>query len=183
MNKLQVAEAMGYNCGPSGTFPAEHGTYCLRPIYNPRGMLATPFYEVEYTGEGEDLLRPGYFWCEWFEGERTWSEYINDRFVYGTGGMEDETGLLVAHDLDARPMPAQFKGISRYMLIECIGGKVIEVACRMMGGWGARQAVIDNYRTIDPSYDPQDINFGKNDWQIHVMPDGGFQWMDTGKEL
>ncbi|KKK60709.1 hypothetical protein LCGC14_3021640 [marine sediment metagenome] len=185
MNKLHVAETMGYNCGPSGTFP-KHGTYCLRPTHNPRGMYNGSFYKVNYVGEGDDLIKPGYFWCEWFEGESTWSEYINDRFSFGIGGTTDENGVLITTSgIEATPMPAQFKDISRYMLIERIGGKIVEVAPRLMAS-AARQSVIDNYRRdVDPSYDPQDVS---QEWlspspsQLYSLPDGGFVWEEVPHE-
>ena len=178
MNKLHVAEVMGHNCGPSGTFPKEHGTYCLRPVHNVRGMYNVGFYKIEYTGNGEDLIKSGYFWCEWFDGERSWTEYVNDEVSNARGGIEDEYGILVCEDVTELAMEKQFRGISRYMLIERIDGKVIEVAPRLMGVV-ARQEIIDDYKTIDASYDPTDIRMGPSVSKLITLSNNEFIWEDV----
>ena len=59
-------------------------------------------------------------------------------------------------------MPAFLQGKSRYMMIESIGTDIIEVAFRLMGH-NARQEMIDDYKTVDAAYDPQDITLGNSD--------------------
>lgn len=179
LNKLHVAEAMGHNCGPSGTFPKLHGTYCLRPVHNVRGMFNTSFYKIEYTGEGTDILKEGFFWCQWFEGERSWTEYVNDVGVRARVGIEDENGILECADGIPIPLEEQVKGISRYLLVERIDGKVIEVAPRLMAS-SAQQNMIDDYRTIDPSYNPDDITMRDGmTSKLISLPGGEFRWEEV----
>jgi hypothetical protein len=68
-NKLYLADALGYKCGPGGTVPEIAGKYIVRPIYNIRGMgLGTT---LEYLDSNSyDKVPPGYFWCEYFQGKQ-----------------------------------------------------------------------------------------------------------------
>lgn len=178
-NKLMVAERMGHKCGPTGTWPQEHGRYCLRPTHSVRGRGFGGWYDINYTGKGGDLLVPGYFWCEWFEGENTWSEYINDRFVAGLGGVIDEaTGYAPIYEIDAVPMEPEFRGMSRYMVIERIGGRVVEAAPRLMAVC-ARHKAVRNYQEIDPTYDPGDAEYGLREYYVRVVnAAGGYEWTE-----
>ncbi len=177
-NKLALAERLGYKCGPTG-MQAPRGTYCVRPTYNLYGNGEGGFYKIEHDGNRNIPNRPGYFWCEWFEGEHTWAEYINDRFSAGMGGVIDEaTGSMPIYEIDAVPMEPEFRGISRYMTIERIGGKMIEASTRLMAV-AARHKVVRNYRKIDPTYDPDDVEYGMHDHGLRVVnAAGGYEWYD-----
>lgn len=180
-NKLAVAERMGYDCGPSGTFPVEHGRYCLRPTNSIQGMGYGGWYDINYAGEGADLMRPGYFWCEWFEGEHSFVEYVNDRFSAGLAGTMDEaTELLYFYEMEAVPLEPEFRDISRYMLVERIGGKVIEASTRLMGPT-ARHKIMEQYRKIDPTYDPY-VEYGNYAMRRVTNTAGGYEWIDAGGE-
>ena len=66
-NKLHLAERLGHKCGPAGVRVPEEGYYIVRPIYNLRGMgLHTMMLYLR--PDVEDTIRPGFFWCEIFEG-------------------------------------------------------------------------------------------------------------------
>ena len=177
-NKLVVAEKLGHNAGPTGTFPTAHGRFCLRPMQNIHGMGVGGWWDVDYVGDGIAMLRPGFFWCEWFEGEHSFSEYINDVFVGGLAGTTTESGLLEFHTMpvgfDLEPI---FRGISRYLLVERIGGRVIEAAMHLMAN-NARPSVIADYKRFDPKYEPQDIQFGNSTFQRIVKAHGGYEWVD-----
>lgn len=177
-SKLTTAEKMGHICGPAGTWPP-HGRYCFRATHSVRGKGFGGWYDITYDGNGEDLLIPGYFWCEWFEGETTWAEYINDRFSAGLGGVVDEdTGLMTVYETEAIPMEPQFRGISRYMTIERIGGRVVEAAPRLMAVCARRKAVL-NYQQIDPTYEPTDLEYGVRPYyQRIVNAEGGYEWTE-----
>ncbi len=186
-NKLQLAERMGYLCGPVGAYPPE-GVYCVRPIMNLFGMGAGGFYKIDTSRHNNEkhIRNPdGYFWCEWFDGDWHWVQYINDVAVsYSTSVLERNilvggTGAIEPTEIAKAPeMPNVLKGISRYMLLEMKGDKIIEVSPRCMQV-APRQFIIDDYKTIDPTYDPQlDWTIG-NDMTLTSDPHGpykGWTW-------
>ncbi len=171
MNKLALAERLGYNCGPTGTLPPE-GTFCVRPIMNMFGGGEGGFFKVDGS-EGRNNI-PGYFWCEWFDGPHIWVQYINDKPVtYCKNFVVDnvmscakvETKLAIVEKL-AAPLPEYMRGISRYMMTESIGDKIIEASPRLMSS-SAFEWIVEDYRQIDPDYDPEDeideIRFSNSD--------------------
>lgn len=66
-NKLWFAESMGYECGPAGVPPIRSGWYIVRPVMNVRGM-GLDARRVHIREGDTGILRPGEFWCEWFNG-------------------------------------------------------------------------------------------------------------------
>jgi|TARA_B100000073_G_scaffold45158_1_gene33475 hypothetical protein len=73
-NKLYVAETFGHLCGPGGTEIPETREYVIRPIYNLAGMgICTTIKTLE---KGDiTSVPPGYFWCEYFEGNHYSATY------------------------------------------------------------------------------------------------------------
>lgn len=67
----------GYSCGPSGVAVPKTGKYCVRPIYNIDGMSRGA--SVQKAKKGDYIAEPGYFWCEYFEGEHYSVDFKNDR--------------------------------------------------------------------------------------------------------
>ena len=74
-NKLYVAELFKYKCGPSGTSPAEDGTYVVRPIYNLSGMGIGAHVKEIKAGDN-NATPPGYFWCEYLTGKHYSANYV-----------------------------------------------------------------------------------------------------------
>lgn len=74
-NKLWLSDRLGYVCGPGGVPIPVTGTYVVRPIYNLVGMGVGA---RKCTLERGDVrsVPPGYFWCEWFEGEHLSATYV-----------------------------------------------------------------------------------------------------------
>jgi hypothetical protein len=180
LNKLHLAEALGHSCGPVG-LSVPDGRYCLRPMNSVRGLGAGGFFDVTVDTANNQFMPviPGYFWCEWFPGaNHRFTHFINDVAVHSslnpvTNGVMRTTGNTAYGVLThAVPMPAFLQGKSRYMMIESIGTNIIEVAFRLMG-INARQELIDDYKTVDPTYDPQDITFGNSDAAelVYTVPD------------
>ena len=66
-NKLYLAETMGYQCGPGATEIPETKEYVIRPIYNLGGMGICTTIKILEKGDISSVP-PGYFWCEYFEG-------------------------------------------------------------------------------------------------------------------
>lgn len=169
LNKLHLAEALGYSCGPIGVPPPD-GRYCLRPMNSVRGLGAGGFFDVTVdTARGMFMpILPGYFWSEWFDGEHRFTHFINDVAVHSsanpvTNGTMRTRGNTKFGVLDhAVTLPPFLVGKSRYLLIESLDDKIIEVAFRS-SGMNARQEMIDDYKKVDAGYAPQDITRGNSD--------------------
>jgi len=80
-NKLEVALRFGYDAGPACTPVPKANDYIIRPIYNVYGMgigASKMFLDPEIHNK-ELLLHkhvpPGYFWCEYFEGDHHSIDY------------------------------------------------------------------------------------------------------------
>jgi hypothetical protein len=83
-NKLEIALRQGLGAGPASTAPDRNGIYIYRPIYNLYGM-GIGAKKFEYDKEtmydsliNNDVVPPGYFWCEWLEGEHLSIDYHQD---------------------------------------------------------------------------------------------------------
>jgi hypothetical protein len=168
LNKLMLAERLGHNCGPVG-MSVPNGSYCLRPQNSIRGLGHGGFFKIDVDNVSTFMpIVPGYFWCEWFNGPHRFTHFINDVAVHSslnpvTNGVMSTSGNTAFGVLThAVAMPVDLQGKSRYMMIESIGDKIVEVAFRLMG-INARQEIIDDYKTVDATYDPQDITFGNSD--------------------
>jgi len=135
-NKLTVAERMGYECGPSGTPITKPGFYCVRPIMSCAGYGSGGFlkFHAKQTQKGitQPEYKPGYFWCKWFEGWHGWTDFTDDVPVYECGGRYCNNEMILQHrpPISLTELPEQLKVISKHMLVEHIGGKIIEVSPR-----------------------------------------------------
>jgi hypothetical protein len=180
-NKLWFSEQMGYACGPVGVRPPLGKKYVIRPIYNLYGNGEGGFYEWDMTANPmAPNNHPGYFWCEWFDGPSKFTEYVNDVPV---ATMEAAAGDRhdYSYNNDHIVMPDFIKGLSRYTLLESIGGNIIEASFRHMGV-NARQESIDDYKQFDPEYDPKGIEFGINTHYVKLPAPAfkieGHYWAD-----
>jgi hypothetical protein len=154
-NKMEVAIRQGLHAGPAATAPSRSGTYLYRPIYNLYGMGigATKF---EYNESMYSLMinngvvPPGYFWCEWIEGEHLSIDYekIDDEWhtrsvwVGGHGSKDNLTRFdswqrlhedyaPKAEELKLKPYFLGYKNINKFN-IEMIDDYIIEIHLR----WG-----------------------------------------------
>jgi len=75
-NKLWLADELKYICGPCGVPVPKDGKYIIRPIYNLTGMGIGA--EIRYLKKGENIIKPGYFWSEFFEGNHYSVDYKFD---------------------------------------------------------------------------------------------------------
>ena len=76
MDKLILSRKLGYSCGPTGMDVPKPDWYIVRPCINAMG-LGLGAEKVWLEKDTEHL--PGYFWCEWFEGD-----YSIDSTGWGT---------------------------------------------------------------------------------------------------
>lgn len=132
-NKLTLAERLGHLCGPGGTEPPVLGWYCYRPIMNLGGLGWGGFikFHVDFVGPNETDLIPGWFWCQWFGGDHQWIDFTDDQPVYTLTGVENGDYLEFNEDTPPQvTLPPFLQGFSKHLLVECIGGRIIEVAPR-----------------------------------------------------
>lgn len=185
-NKLSLSERLGYVCGPSGT-NAPAGDFIIRPIMNLAGMgtggvfsHTTPIvHGIPVNDHVPAAGFPGHFWCQKFVGDHQFVEYINDVPQASTIGVLNGIDLLFTEvDPATAPLlPGILQGYSRYALGEFIDGKLIEYSPRHISDC-ARQSSVDDYRTIDSTYDPQFLKFGFTDMRQIPFPPNGFTWED-----
>lgn len=167
-NKLQLAERLGHRCGPSGTPITVPGMYCIRPVMNcaGNGHGGVLQFLCEATSEPDDNdtiiggitqppFAPGYFWCEWFDGMQTWTDYVNDAPVeeaYETS--RDPRDLFYRYRTSNYAMPTVpplLQGLSINLTIEAIGGNIIEVSPRhMYEPFGPDKSFLRKFRSMPP---------------------------------
>ncbi len=136
-NKLTIAETMGYNCAPSGTPIKKPGFYCMRPVMacsgNGEGGFLKFHAKNTQAGIEQPPYRSGYFWCEWFKGWHGWTDFTDDEPVYECGGIPHNDRIVLRYDTDIHiELPDSLRGISKHMMVEHIGGNIIEVSPRHM---------------------------------------------------
>lgn len=183
-NKLALSERLGYVCGPSGT-NAPAGDFVIRPIMNLAGMgtggvfqHSTPLVRGKPVNDFIPAAKyPGHFWCEEFGGDQQFVEYIGDVPVASTVGKLGRTIMRFTEvDPDTAPLlPAILRNYSHYGLAEFVGGNLIEFSPRHIATC-ARQSSIDNYRTLDPQYNPQSLKFGFTDMRRVPFEPDGWTW-------
>lgn len=79
-NKLELALRFGYDAGPACVPITRSGEYVVRPIYNLYGMgVGAKVIDIDISRakdmENHALIPPGYFWCEFFEGDQYSVDY------------------------------------------------------------------------------------------------------------
>lgn len=74
-NKLWFSDQQGYVCGPAGIPIPSTGEYVVRPIYNLHGMGVGASVIIFAEGPSNSVP-PGYFWCEYFEGQQYTADFI-----------------------------------------------------------------------------------------------------------
>ena len=89
MNKLEVSLKLGYHAGPAGIAVEKTGWYIVRPVYNPYGMgigAHKKWLDIADADAMSDhkYIPPGYFWCEWLDGNHYSIDYKRDKNWKGT---------------------------------------------------------------------------------------------------
>lgn len=135
-NKLYFSEQMGYNCGPNGLAPEESNWYCVRPVMNLAGMGVGARKQWINAGDNRSV-EPGYFWCEWFEGDHISVTY---RWRSGWVPISAYEGFHDGENLSRfaywmRTDPLHLRGFVQFhdvelLNVEFIGGRPIEVHFR-----------------------------------------------------
>ena len=185
MNKLALAERLGHVCGPIGTRPAVQAEVIVRPQMNIYGEGRGGFYAYDTwpfaAWDHVPNANPGYFWCERFAGNHAYTGFVDDVAMHCSYSLPYTLAVNQRwngiEDLAEAPvLPAVLQGISKYLFVESIGGKIIEVSPRL-SMQGARQKYIDAYKLIDPTWiEPNDLGFGLVGMRMKPEPAGGFAW-------
>lgn len=139
-NKLWLSEQLGYCCGPGGIPVPKDDYYCVRPIYNIRGMGAGARI-IKIKPDDLSLVEPGYFWCQVFEGDHlTFDlEWVDNqwRSLFCFQGLRTEKSLYkfnkwIRINSDYRaPEILNTLYDCKYINIETIDNKIIEVHLRV----------------------------------------------------
>jgi len=133
LDKLLLADWLGYDCGPCGVSVTSPGQYVVRPIMNLSGMGAGA--RIMHLEPGQHV-EPGYFWCEVFDGPHITVDY--GRWlepVLAMEGIRDPGAPLWRWREWRRVEPLLFPDIpiwGEYPIVnvEFIGGKPIEIHFR-----------------------------------------------------
>jgi len=88
-NKLELALRLGYDAGPACVPITRSGKYVVRPIYNLYGMsIGAKVIHINImqskSMENHALIPPGYFWCEFFDGDQYSVDYKRTRQPKGS---------------------------------------------------------------------------------------------------
>ncbi len=135
LDKLILSKKLGYTCGPAGIDVPKPNYYIVRPCVNVYGLGLGA--KKMYIEETTTHIKPGYFWCEWFEGRHLTVDYEKGKQIRCVEGFKSED-TLIKWDAwkvtdDEMPMPDIIKeefADKPKVNIEFIGGKVIEMHFR-----------------------------------------------------
>lgn len=143
-DKLRLSLFFDYNCGPCGVAPRKDGWYIVRPIYNLGGM-GVGARKVWIQAGDATQVEPGYFWCEYFEGDQYSITYNVEGFFEfnqkscwkAVRGDHNELYKFdrwersdFKFDLPYRLEDAlMFDGLT-VLNVEVVGGKIIEIHFR-----------------------------------------------------
>lgn len=171
-NKLWLSEQLGYNCGPASIAPEQSGLYIVRPIMNLSGM-GVGAKKIWIDAGDHTKVPPGYFWCEWFEGNQysvtyEWHHHHTEwKVISCWQGIKEDSNLSKF----TRWIKTDFHhriGIMFHELIdvekiniEYIEDKIIEVHLRtspdpdhneLIPVWKGNEEVVDKYTHLGYSY-------------------------------
>jgi hypothetical protein len=150
-NKLELSIKLGYDAGPACVPITKTGNYIIRPIYNLYGMgIGSHIRKIDISEaklmENHALIPPGYFWCEYFEGDHISIDFKRTKSPSGSifawkifhamQGIENKKELTkfekwIRIELTDILLPDFLNEIDcPYLNIEMIGNKIIEVHLR-----------------------------------------------------
>ncbi len=195
-NKLELSMKLGYNCGPACVPVNRNGMYVVRPIYNLYGMGVGAFKKWLRHEDKEAITRhgfipPGYFWCEFFEGEHYSVDYewrdegkggIHSHWapICTTVGKIDDNLQHFAHWEKIKNIPHFLPDFvdplqdALEMNIEWKGSNIIEVHLRsgndIVHDDPIGTEMIPHWLSDDPKYIQNMIDDG---WEYHKNYDDG----------
>jgi hypothetical protein len=139
-NKLALALRLNYCAGPAGVAIPHEGNYIVRPTYNLSGM-GVGARRMYLDAEDNHSVRPGEFWCEFFEGPHITVDYEwHDGLLMPVFAAQGECGGVELfrftrwHRISSPQLPVpdwikEFENVPR-INIEFIDGHIIEIHLR-----------------------------------------------------
>lgn len=146
-NKLELALKLGYNAGPACVPIKRAGKYIIRPTYNLYGMgIGAEIKILDPKLHANEMInhkhvRPGYFWCEYFDGPHYSIDYVRtdtwESFCTVIGECDKEDNLTRFRQWE-RIDPIQFT-LPNWLIeiddvdwlnVEAKGDKIIEIHLR-----------------------------------------------------
>lgn len=171
-NKLWLSEQLGYTCGPASIAPTISGIYIIRPIMNLSGM-GVGAKKIWIDAGDYSKVPPGYFWCEWFDGDQYSVTYQWQDYHIGWKPISCWKGIKEDHNLSKfskwiktdfyPPINILFHELAdlEKINIEYIEDKIIEVHLRtspdpdyneLIPVWKGDEEVVDKYTKMGYSY-------------------------------
>lgn len=137
-DKLILSRRLGYSCGPKGTHVPTPGYYIVRPCVNLLGM-GRGAEIVHLQNDTENDMADGTFWCELFTGDHLSVDYVDGHqrlCVQGIRGKYKDLQMWekwkkVSRKPKLPKIIENLKNRYKYLNVEMIGGKVIEVHLRL----------------------------------------------------
>lgn len=134
-DKLILSKKLGYICGPKGVNVPKPRKYMIKPCVNIMGMGEGAY--CEKLSGNTDHIETGTFWCEFFKGRHLSVDYLDGKQLLCVEGFKS-TNTFERWDMwkkveDNISLPNLLIPLAkkyRYMNVEYIGGKIIEVHLR-----------------------------------------------------
>jgi len=189
-DRLQLAEALGYECGPAGTLPPRPGSWFVKPIINLNGM-GVDAHAQEYDGGPVFRIRPGSFWMPHFTGRHLsidlkrapsgWDIVLAVECIYRTNRPFEWRKLTVPPEF---PVPISSGRLDiQYLNIELIGSNVIEVHLRRNRDFDAMPEASSAFPVWDGDAVPHDMVPDPEDAEGFLIPMRlGFVYRGAGTE-
>jgi len=165
--ELEGAKPVGMRFDP--------GDYCVRPVINLMGMAAGGFRRVILEKSGFIQEPVGHCVTPWTNGYREWHTFVDDECWYSEKTIDYTDGLETMIEVEPEiELPDRLRGISRYMLVEYLGDRIIDVSPRLSNEQ-MREDIIEDYRQFDPDYQaPPYGKWGFQPYMRTVYRDGAF---------
>lgn len=163
-DRLQLSQALEYECGPAGTLPPRPGPWFVKPIINLNGMGVDAHAQI-YDGGTHFPVRPGGFWMPRFTGRHlsldlkrgpnAWQVEFAVECIYRNNRPHEWRKVK---DRPALPVlvPPDATDIS-WLNVEMIGGKVIEVHLRRNHDFDAMPEACSAFPVWEGEPVPQDM--------------------------
>lgn len=165
-DKLLVARKLGYRCGPAGVDVDRSDRYVVRPCVNLMGMGRGAY--VTQIEKSTDHLPEGTFWCELFQGRHLSVDYVHGQQVLCVEGFRDNNDPLWKWKQwrrvdDQVPLPDVCQSLScKYINVEIIGDKLIEVHARLNSDW---KDLSPGVKALEPCYQAVDGMLENRDYK------------------
>ena len=176
-DRLQLSQALGYECGPAGTLPPRPGMWFVKPIINLNGMGVGAHAQV-YDGGPVFPICPGSFWMPHFAGRQLSIDF--KRMSYGWDAE------LTVECISRNNRPVEWRKVTYrsefpvlispggtdipYLNVEMIGSNMIEVHLRRNCDFDARPEASSAFPVWDGEQVPVDMIFDPEDADGFLVP-------------